>query len=283
MRYDLTADDRDLILAFAGCTLDEKPGSNWVQDAGGLPQYICEIARAIKRGGKSTSQAIAIAVSRVKVWATGKGVDAKTQAKAVAAVAEWEKKRVSSKAKKAAKGIASAAKNDKMSASFADGAVLNLSDYNMDTIRQAFDQRTRKIREDWRAANPSGDMYGDDAPQRLWVKEVWNAFVIVQSSYGDDPDLYKIPYTVGGDGDVTFGDAVEVQQQYVEVTDDGDDDTLTDDALKQMMATVGPCHPTAVDRVLAFSSPSALERILAATAQEIRNTSALAKFVRETD
>lgn len=91
--------DEDLIVAFAGCSLDEKPGSNWVQDAGGLPDYICRVAKAIKRSGKSTSQSIAIAVSRIKVWAAGKGVDADTQAKAAKALAEWEKLKGKSKAK----------------------------------------------------------------------------------------------------------------------------------------------------------------------------------------
>lgn len=32
-------DELDLIVEFAGCSLDEKPGSNWVQGAGGLPDY----------------------------------------------------------------------------------------------------------------------------------------------------------------------------------------------------------------------------------------------------
>lgn len=31
--------DSDLILAFAGCSLDEKPGKNWVEGVGGLPEY----------------------------------------------------------------------------------------------------------------------------------------------------------------------------------------------------------------------------------------------------
>lgn len=93
----LTSEDHDLIVAFAGCSLDEKPGSNWVQDVGGLPEYICEIARAIKRSGKSTQNAIQIAVSRVKVWATGKGVDSDTQAKAAKAVAQWNAKRKKAK------------------------------------------------------------------------------------------------------------------------------------------------------------------------------------------
>lgn len=64
---------------------------------------ICQIARAIKRTGKSTQTAIQIAVSRVKVWATGKGVDKDTQAKAAKAVAQWEAKKAKSKAKTSAK------------------------------------------------------------------------------------------------------------------------------------------------------------------------------------
>lgn len=68
-----------------------------VQKQGGLPEYICTIARAIKRGGKSTSQAIAIAISRVKVWASGKGVDKDTQAKAAKALAQWESMKAKSK------------------------------------------------------------------------------------------------------------------------------------------------------------------------------------------
>lgn len=93
----LTSEDHALIVAFAGCSLDESPGSNWVEKAGGLPEYICEIARAIKKTGKTTSSAIAIAVSRVKVWASGKGVDKDTQAKAAKALAQWEAKRAKAK------------------------------------------------------------------------------------------------------------------------------------------------------------------------------------------
>lgn len=111
--FELTGEDHDLIVAFAGCSLDESPGKNWVEGVGGLPSYICEIARAIKKTGKSTSQAIAIAVSRVKVWASGKGVDKDTQAKAAKALAEWESKKAKSHAKSGAKksGHALAASN----------------------------------------------------------------------------------------------------------------------------------------------------------------------------
>jgi hypothetical protein len=103
--FTLTSEDYELIVAFAGCSLDESPGSNWVQKAGGLPDYICRIARAIKKTGKTTSEAIAIAVSRIKVWASGKGVDKDTQAKAAAALAEWEEERAKSHVKSGAKDV----------------------------------------------------------------------------------------------------------------------------------------------------------------------------------
>lgn len=91
--------NHDLVL-LAGCSLDEHPTkSNWVEKAGGLPEYICEIARAIKRKGKSTSNAIQIAVGTVQRWARGQGgVDADTRAKAAAALASWEAKRAKAKA-----------------------------------------------------------------------------------------------------------------------------------------------------------------------------------------
>lgn len=85
-------------------SLDRSPKKNWVEKAGQLPGYIREIARSIEKTGKTLAQAIAIAISRCKVWATGKGVNKDTQAKAAAAIAEWEKL----KAKNAAKNSVSA-------------------------------------------------------------------------------------------------------------------------------------------------------------------------------
>jgi hypothetical protein len=91
--------NHDLVL-LAGCSLDEHPSkSNWVEKVGGLPEYICEVARGIKRSGKSTSNAIQIAIGTIQRWARGQGdVNADTRAKAAAALAEWEKKRAQAKA-----------------------------------------------------------------------------------------------------------------------------------------------------------------------------------------
>lgn len=71
-----------------------------MEKAGGLPRYICNVAQAIARNGRPLEEAIPIAISRIKVWATGKGVDANTQAKAAKALAQWEALRAKAKAQK---------------------------------------------------------------------------------------------------------------------------------------------------------------------------------------
>ncbi len=108
-RINLSDEDKQ-VLVLVGCSLDRSPGKNWVERSGGLPEYICEIARAIHRGGRPISQAISIAVSRVKKWAAGlDDVDADTRAKAAKAVAQWEALKVKNKVKKGAKGAAKSA------------------------------------------------------------------------------------------------------------------------------------------------------------------------------
>jgi len=95
-------DDLMLSLATSGpCSLGTPGNSkNWVDDTGGLPNYICHIAKALRdEKGMPTGRAIAIAVSRCKVWASGGGdVDADTRAKAAAAISQWEAKKARSHA-----------------------------------------------------------------------------------------------------------------------------------------------------------------------------------------
>jgi 23S rRNA maturation mini-RNase III len=55
----------------------------------------------MKGTGMPRERAIPIAISRIKVWATGKGVNADTQAKAIKALAEWEKLKAKAAARRA--------------------------------------------------------------------------------------------------------------------------------------------------------------------------------------
>ena len=78
---------------------------NWVEDAGGLPQYSKRISKHLTRKGMSQSHAIATAVNVVKkMCATGdlnypgaQQVNVGSRAEACAAVAEWEAKKAKAK------------------------------------------------------------------------------------------------------------------------------------------------------------------------------------------
>lgn len=86
---------------------DDTEEFNWVEKVGGLPSYIRRIAKHMMAKGMTESHAIAAAVNTVKRWARGgktakhggkTHVSAKTAAKAAAAVAEWEAKKIRAKA-----------------------------------------------------------------------------------------------------------------------------------------------------------------------------------------
>lgn len=85
--------------------LDWSPKKNWVENEGGLPKYIEDIALALIRDhGMDRSRAIATAISRVRRWANGgEDVKADTRAKAKAAIEQWEKMKASTKSKRASK------------------------------------------------------------------------------------------------------------------------------------------------------------------------------------
>lgn len=90
----------------AGHRYDTSPiglGKNWVTSVGGLPLFARAIAHALMRDGHSESEAIQLAIGVIQNWASGRGkVTAKTQAKASAALAEWNAKKAASHAKTAA-------------------------------------------------------------------------------------------------------------------------------------------------------------------------------------
>jgi hypothetical protein len=214
----LSESDFDHIIYLAGCTLARKAGkNNWVEEeaVNGLPEYICRIARAILRSGKHTiSQAIAIAVSRAKAWASGRGgVNADTRAKAAKAVAEWERKKAAAKL------------NNKVKASNVGEVTLFFANsYNIDEVRRQY-----------KTDNPSnGSSY-------TWVREVWSDFLIVskEDSHGAITKTVKVPYTVDKSGKATFGEEKEVKQAYVELSSPDLQTALTDEQLEK--ATLIPC------------------------------------------
>lgn len=231
MSYD--SKDYDLILFLAGgspCSLATTPEKdNWVDHKGGLPNYICRIARAVKRSGRSTSQAIAIAVSRVKRWAAGGGdVTAKTRAKAAAAVAQWEKMKLS-RSRDELVMLTSRRDGEQMV------ALSRISNFNTSYVYEAWEQVEHDRMTMYYDANPHLRYNGlDTLPNRTsWIVELWTAYIIVEVMFYaiNESRFLKIPYTVNG-STVDFGDPVEVEKAFVPVKDD--DDSLDADALEDL-------------------------------------------------
>jgi hypothetical protein len=182
-KSNLRADDLGLIvlLATSSASLDESPKKNWVENAGNLPPYVRKLARAIMKTGKSKSQAIAIAISRIKKWAAGGDeVNADTRAKAAKALAQWE----ALKAKNKAKQVVKATGPNGVDYVFLAGD--DTDSYNVEQVRDA-----------WRAAvGPKYDRGISEVSEPYpWVKEVWNDFIIVEQG----TQLYKVgfEYTQG--------------------------------------------------------------------------------------
>ena len=89
-----------MVKAPGPCTLNRSSRHNWVEDEGGLPNYICQVASAIVRSGKTIDQAVPIAIATMARWAVGGGgVSDAVKARAAAALAEFEAKAAAAKAK----------------------------------------------------------------------------------------------------------------------------------------------------------------------------------------
>lgn len=244
-----TNDDVQMIVWLAGaggCSLDSSPKTNWVERSGGLPDYICRIARAVMRSGKSKSAAIAIAVSRTKKWAAGAdNVDADTRAKAAKAVAEWEALKGKNKAKKIVK------------ASRQDGSeylsLSNIGSFNTDLVRRAWSAREQAARAAVQAKYGNKGYYELPMEERVpytYIRETWTDFILVEMD--DAPrgeNIIKVPYTVNGT-DVTFGDPIEVKQVWVEMDDDLSDDEK--ELLDDILSLSAPKPGTAEERIAAL-------------------------------
>jgi hypothetical protein len=205
----------------AGCSLNESPKKNWVEKDGGLPPYICAIAKGVMKSGKQRSTAIAIAVSRTKMWAAGGGkVNSDTKAKAAAAVAQWEKLKATAAAKKVVKASVPGTSDqylmlDNTSTSF-----------NTDIVRAAYNKVQQAQRQAAQAAAATAGTNYYDAPiPYSYIKELWTDYIIVNLDDGgyDSGSMVKIPYTVDSSNNVDFGSPIPVEQQYVEVSDDDTD------------------------------------------------------------
>lgn len=213
--------DKDLILALASseAPLDKSPKHNWVEDAGGLPPYVRKLARGIMKNGHDLSSAISIAISRIKVWAAGGGkVNATTRAKAAKALAQWEKTKAASHVKM----------------TFDDGtdkfdylALSNITSFNTDIVRSAWDAEQRQQRAAYDAAHPqiTGNDRLDYGFPYEWICELGTDYIITKKDVLTGEDRYRYPYTVNDDYEVTFGDPVKIIQIWVE----DDDDDLTAD------------------------------------------------------
>lgn len=215
---NLSNSDLDYIVALGSSAslAETAKKDSWIENVDGeLPAYVREVARSIMKTGKTKSQAIAIAISRVKKWAvTGEG---DTKAKAAKAVAEWEKLKGKAKGKKVAKLSAQTGLME-MCVRPVEMIALSGPSFSMDKVRSAYDSKIREARK----SLPESQRY--DLPW-MYVQEVWNTHLIVHADYGNE-NLYKVDYTVDDLGNITFGDPVRVVIEYVEAGKDIADSEL---------------------------------------------------------
>lgn len=239
----LDQDEKDyiLLLASSSAPLDRSPKKNWVENAGGLPPYVRKLARGImKSGGHDLSSAISIAISRIKVWAAGGGkVNADTKAKAAKALAIWNKRKASSHVK----------------LSYPEEGVeyvllSNVSSFNTEIVRAAWDSIQREKRAEYNAAKgivPGSPEYYDTGYQHKWIVELGTDYIVVSSDNERGMTRYRLPYTVDEDNEVSFGEPKKIIQLWVE-----DDDELTDDE-KLGLSNI-PTRESALNNIVRLSN-----------------------------
>lgn len=248
-----------MLLAAAGpCSLDSSPKKNWVEKSGGLPNYICHVAKGIMKSGHSKGQAIAMAVGTVKRWAHagttngrgGKQVNADTIAKAAAAVAEWE----ALKAKNAARHLVKASREN-------GTAYIMLTDvgsFSTEMVRNAWyaleNRRARAEEMEHRLQGLPVD-HGMHTPvARGYIRELWTDFIIVDYEEAGEGRYKKIPYTVSG-ADVEFGEGTEVVQEWADAPESENDDLSEEEqALIDEILDVTKEDPSMAARVRAAVS-----------------------------
>lgn len=208
-----------LFLASSSAPLDKSPKVNWVEKAGGLPPYVRKLARGIMKSGHDLSSAISIAISRIKVWAAGGGeVNADTRAKAVKALAQWEKAKAKSHVK----------------LTNPDGeeylALSAVSSFDTELVRVAWDSIQSERRVAYNKEHQiTGSEYYDSGYHFQWIEELGTDYIIVKVNDDRGGSKEKIPYTVDDEQGVIFGPPVRIVQIWVE---DPEGDGLTADELK---------------------------------------------------
>ena len=89
---------------------DLSPKKNWVEEEGGLPDYIRMVRNALLEQGHDMARATSLAIGAIKRWAHGGGhVSPAVQAAAAEALAHWEAMRAKAHADDAVSAVAHAA------------------------------------------------------------------------------------------------------------------------------------------------------------------------------
>lgn len=239
---------------------------NWVDQVGGLPTYVREIAHALIRAGHDESGAIRLAVGAVKRWAAGgDDVNADTRAKAAAAVADWEAKKAAAHADNVIESKTAAQVVTELAPATKD---METKMHPTRNGQPAFEETLDKVRSAVRAK------YGDDAPKSekgdapcswVTVDATFPDSVVftILSDDGAKVGTYTAPWSATPDGTVTVGDKAPAR---VAVVSDA-----------SVPAAITPPTPTVVDRAALYTAEELRElaRAAAAAPLEVKHLDAL--------
>lgn len=232
------------------CNLNSSPRHNWVENAGGLPNYICHVARAIHRSrGMPLEHAIPAAIQTVKRWAAGGGgVSASVKGKAAAAVAAWEALKSKAHAKGTGKHVTHASEHvaTAYELSEEDQAVvlsqmeegagiltLTLSvppprqglaklaaAYDVSSVGSKYMDMVRNQRSYWAQYGSGTGELPYFHIKNVWVDSGSGGYLIVDTDSSTD-ECYKVPFSITPEGEPEFDSPVPVrlQQEYVELDD----------------------------------------------------------------
>lgn len=191
-------------------SLDRSPRKNWVEVVGQLPAYIQHIAKDLHtKRGMPLSQAIPTAINAVKRWAAGGGdVKADTRAKAVKAVAEWEKLKAKAAFRRLAKGYDPDLENGPYAGHLPPGDVVESTAYPY--LPGTFEEVRAQIGK----ALTGRARPGRDGAPLVSIDATWHDRVIATWFPPGAPAearSYELPYRFDSEGKVWLGEPTEVQ------------------------------------------------------------------------